>query len=262
MGRHPDKFDVEIWEKGQVPGGVASSFKIDHEGQYINDGVQGGAPSYRNTLLLHKENGFEPSSVHMKISFGKGATAWNNQGEKYETELVRRLRPEIARFGNVLKWVKRFEFVFIFVPISKLLKLMRFSEEFRNYMVFPLTALFFGTGNQTPHVSSAIVARVFLDPDLKLFDYDPSFLLSQTPEMFAFGNLENIYKKVIENSGVRAFFNRSAEQVLRYANQIIIIDNNQKREVFDHVVFSCDAEITLKLLGTGASFWKEKYLGM
>ena len=37
-----------------MPGGVASSFKIDEDGLYINDGVQGGAPSYRNTLLIHK----------------------------------------------------------------------------------------------------------------------------------------------------------------------------------------------------------------
>jgi hypothetical protein len=37
-----------------VPGGVATSYKIDKDGLFINDGVQGGAPSYRNTLLLHK----------------------------------------------------------------------------------------------------------------------------------------------------------------------------------------------------------------
>ncbi len=96
---------------------------------------------------------------------------------------------KIKRFGKVLKWVKRFELVFIFVPISRLLKLMRFSDEFRNFMVFPLTALFFGTGNQTPSVSSAIIARVFLDPDLKLFDYDPDFLLSQQPEMLLFRSI-------------------------------------------------------------------------
>lgn len=157
-------------------------------------------------------NGFETNPVHMKISFGKNKTAWNNQG--IETDLVKRLKPEIARFGRVLKWVSRFEFIFIFVPIAKLLKLTRFSSEFSNYMVFPLTALFFGTGNQTPRVSSAIIARVFLDPDLKLFDYDPEFLLSQTPEMFAFANLEDIYKSVIENSKAKFFLNRAVQKVI------------------------------------------------
>lgn len=32
----------------------------------------------------------------MKISFGKNETAWNNQGKEYETDLVRRLRPEVS----------------------------------------------------------------------------------------------------------------------------------------------------------------------
>ena len=48
-------------------------------------------------------------------------------------------------------------------------------------MVYPLVALFFGTGNQTPKVSAAIIARVFRDPSLALFEYDPESLLSQTP---------------------------------------------------------------------------------
>ena len=55
LGNEPDKFDVEVWEKSDVVGGVATSVNIDdNNGLYINDGVQGGAPSYRNTILLHK----------------------------------------------------------------------------------------------------------------------------------------------------------------------------------------------------------------
>ncbi len=54
LSKHPDKFNVELWEKSEVAGGVATSYQIDENGLYINDGVQGGATSYRNTLLLHK----------------------------------------------------------------------------------------------------------------------------------------------------------------------------------------------------------------
>lgn len=60
-----------------------------------------------------------------------------------------------------------------------MLALWGFSADFRNHMVFPLTALFFGTGNQTPNVAAAIVARVFLDPQLRLFDYSPTHLLNR-----------------------------------------------------------------------------------
>ena len=48
-------------------------------------------------------------------------------------------------------------------------------------LMYTQVALFFGTGNQTPMVSSAIIARVFLDPDLKLFDYCPERLLNSVP---------------------------------------------------------------------------------
>ena len=138
--------------------------------------------------------------------------------------------------------------------------MMRFSDEFRNYMVFPLTALFFGTGNQTPSVSSAIIARVFLDPDLKLFDYDSDFLLSQQPEMFAFANLESIYSKIIKNSNVTTCLNRSVEKIERTNTSIIIYDQYQKKEQFDEIVFACDAETALKILDNQASFMERKVL--
>jgi hypothetical protein len=161
---------VEVWESLPVPGGVASSCEVRADGGVhpINDQVQGGAPSYRNNLLFFSEFGFEPHKVMMKICFGKDATMWTNHTE---TPLVRSLQPEIERFGRVLKWVNRLEPLFVFIPITKLLTWLGFSEAFRNDMVFPLTALFFGTGNQTPNVASAVIARVFLDPDLRLFQY-------------------------------------------------------------------------------------------
>jgi len=63
----------------------------------------------------------------------------------------------------------------------QVLKVLRFSKEFRNQMALPLVALFFGTGNQTPNVAAAVIARVFLDPDLRLFDYCPQRLLNSVP---------------------------------------------------------------------------------
>lgn len=131
--------------------------------------MQGGAPSYRNNLLLFKEYGFEPHEVDFKVMFGKDEHAWSNYGPT--GELVEKLKPDIARFGKVLRWVNRLEPLFVFIPIDNVLKWWGFSDDFRARMVFPLTALFFGTGNQTPKVSAAVVARVFLDPQLRLFQY-------------------------------------------------------------------------------------------
>ena len=176
LSLHPDKFDVEVWEALPEPGGVASTCEI-RGGEEINDQVQGGAPSYRNNLLFFSEFGFEPHDVDFKISFGKGDYWWSNHG--HESDLVKRLAPEIKRFGKLLRWINRFELFFIFVSIESVLKFFRFDKEFQARMVFPLTALFFGTGNQTHRVSAAIIARVFLDPQLRLFQYSPTRLLDE-----------------------------------------------------------------------------------
>lgn len=258
LGKHPDRFDVEIWEKGSVPGGVAGTATLQEQrGTYLNYGVQGGNPSYRNTINLLKENGLETYPVHMMISFGKGQSAWTNYSE---SELTKRLKDEIARFEGTLKLINRFEAIFIFLPIAKVLKWFGYSDEFMNEMVFPLTALFFGTGNQTPNVSSAIMARVFLDEDLRLFDYDKERLLSQTPEMFAFGNLEQTYESIISNSGVKFLRNREVRSVLREHGKVTVTDKGGVVEIFDEILFACDAETALGTL-KDPSFMESQVLG-
>lgn len=127
------------------------------------------------------------------MAFGQGHTAWNNIAP---TELIHKHKEEIKRFERVLRRISRFEWFYAFVRIRTVLRWNRFSKSFRDHLVFPLTALFFGTGNQTPEVSSVVVARVFLDPDIRLFDYDPNFLLHQQPDFYAFCNLKNLYSTI------------------------------------------------------------------
>jgi hypothetical protein len=202
LSQHPHQFDVEVWESLPEPGGVASTCCIKG-GDDINDQVQGGAPSYRNNLLFFEQFGFATHDVDLKIAFGTGEYAWTNHGD---SELVRRLAPEIARFGQALRWVNRLEFLFAFIPIDSVLRWWGFSDDFRYRMVFPLTALFFGTGNQTPRVSAAVVARVFLDPQLRLFQYSSKRLLDEVPRMFAFPRLKNIFQTIAERIPAKVRF--------------------------------------------------------
>jgi hypothetical protein len=83
--------------------------------------------------------------AHTKVAFGKGSTAWNNIAP---TDLIRRHSAEIERFGRTLKRISKTEWFFAFIPIRRVLSFFRFSKSFRDNLVFPLTALFFGTGNQ------------------------------------------------------------------------------------------------------------------
>ncbi|KAH9519331.1 hypothetical protein Btru_075279 [Bulinus truncatus] len=255
LGKHPDQFEVHMWDKKSHPGGVATTEKIDGPGDLrINDGVQGGCPTYRNTLNLLAEFGLSTTPVKMMISFGKGPTAWTNHSR---TELVNNLKDEIQRFGRTLRLINKLEFFFIFVPISLVLKWFGYSKSFCYDMVFPLTALFFGTGNQTPNVSAAIVARVFLDDDLRLFDYDSVNFLSQTPEMFAFPPLQDMYETIVDKLRATFHRNRPVSSVIRRDGKVFAVDEGGKEEVFDEIIFACDAETVLKVLKSPSYFEKK-----
>lgn len=271
LSRFPDKFEVQVWEEKEVPGGVATTETIQISGGDrlevdINDGVQGGAPSYRNLMNLMSAIELEPYWLNMKVSFGVGESRWNN----YEkTPLVHELRDEIKRFGVLLKRIKRFEPLFAFIPISKLMKWFRFSDRFANHMVFPLTALFFGTGNQTPSVSSAIFARVFNDDNLRLYDYDPEVFLASAPRMFAFPRLSDMYRRLQaqaeakSNGKVSFSFGRPAKAVHRNKDKVIVEDGEGIKEEFDEVVFACNSEIAETLLraGSGTRWWERRVFG-
>jgi hypothetical protein len=69
----------------------------------------------------------------------------------------------------VLQVVKFLEVILALLPIYVLLRLFRLSKDFGERMVYPLAALFFGTGNQTPFVASAILVH-------PLSSFPPSFL--------------------------------------------------------------------------------------
>ena len=261
LSRFPDRFSVEVWEKGDVPGGVATSESVSFSdapastSARINDGVQGGTSSYRNTLLLHGLLGHRPKPVKMTVSFGAGAYNWSNHTP---TPLLKELAGDIKRFGSVLRWISRLELLFVFMPISLVLWLFGFSHAFAYRMVFPLTALFFGTGNQTASVSAAIVARVFLDPDLRLFDYDPERLLSQSPEMFSFGDLRQIYADLVAASapGATVHCRREVSCVSRSGARtggVVAVDGEGRSSTFDSLVLACDAETAGRLLGPGAT---------
>ena len=188
--------------------------------------------------------------------------ARSNHGEP--SPLVARCADDIERFGRLLERVSRFEPIYIFVPIHKLLESNNFSDEFQNAMVFPLVALFFGTGNQTPYVSSAVIARVFLDPELRLFEYDRKRLLATVPTMFAFPPLGDVFEKItqtIKSNGSknRVLTTSPVTKVVRHRKGVTVHSPGLENgvEEFDEIVFACGAETALKILGDDAS-WRER----
>ncbi|EKM78905.1 hypothetical protein AGABI1DRAFT_129177 [Agaricus bisporus var. burnettii JB137-S8] len=280
LSQHPDKFDVVLYERSAHPGGMATSVPIDkakYGAEYINDGVQGASPVFYNTYALFDRLGFKASDVGMQVSFGRDPETdfWTNV---FPSPVIDEFNADIKKFGWVLKVIKALELVFAMISVSAMLRIFRFSKACHICQV----ALFFGTGNQTPFISSAILERVFMDPNMRLFEYSSDTFLASIPRMCAFPHLSELYsawKSIVEEQGkgstqiitcrevTRA--RRSSKGVYVWScstqgtdnSQSVVEPGREKKEFFDEIVFCCDADAALQILGNDATWLEKKILG-
>ena len=186
---------------------------------------------------------------------------------------------DIKKFGKVLKIIKWTMPVLGLVPIRIMLRLFFFSKDFGDKMVYPLIALFLGTGNQTANVACAILERLFDDPNMKLWDYDPETLLPNLPTMVTFPNLHNFYedwRKDLGSKGVEIRLQTDVTSILQRNNNGVILktrpfdpDAKDRRgthtgppsqtEKFDQLVLCVLADDALKILGK-TSTMKERFV--
>ncbi|KAF8321731.1 FAD/NAD-P-binding domain-containing protein [Clavulina sp. PMI_390] len=273
LSKHPERYEVTVFDKENVPGGMATSLPIDADkygASYINDGVQGCSPQFSNTLKMFELLGYKPIEVGMQISFGKGENFWSNV---FPSSLTRKFEKDIAKFGRVLKTIKRLEVLFAFIPVHVMLKMFRFDPEFGDRMVYPLVALFFGTGNQTPYVSTAILERVFMDPSMKLFEFNSKSLLASIPTMYGFPKLHDVYAAWAEENQkthsvtyklgceVTSIVSRSKKGGVVLEYKASLDGRDITTETFDKLVMACDADSALKILGKASTWRERKVLG-
>lgn len=250
-----DCFEVVVYDQAPVCGGVATSAPV--AGVDINDGVQGGAAgTYNNVLELHRRHGFEPKTVPLNVSFGQGEHRWDNSAREM-TPFMKRMQPEFARFAWWMRLVHRCEVPFMLVKIEWFLKLLRFSDDFANYMVLALTALFFGTGNSTRHVPAAVVARVFCDPEFRIFQLDEERFVGKAADFFSFANLHDTYaamQAAMEERGVTFRLGRPVERIRRSGERVEVDGDS-----FHHLIMAASGEAALAMLGDQAS-WAERWV--
>lgn len=281
LARDPEKrFEVTLLESEKYPGGMATTENVSNSNlpgdMRVNDGVQGGATSYSNVLQILKMLDLEPNWLDVKVSFGVGERQWSNHED---SDKIKKHRKEIERFGGTLDLMDKFEALFVGISIRNVMKLFRYSEDFQNDIIFPLTALFFGTGNQTANVSSVIFAKVFTDPKLRLYMYDNERFLGKAPKMFAFPPFRDMYlayKDVIEKTGcAKIITDAKVDLVEREPDGIrvdkngkvqrgkgsVLVYHNGKVDKFDAIVFACNSETTEKILSAGSGMSKmEKFV--
>ncbi|KAF6223240.1 hypothetical protein HO133_000082 [Letharia lupina] len=285
LAQHPNKYKVTIIERMSVVGGQATSIPIDKEKygtSWMNDGVQGGSPAFKHTFNFFKRYGHEPEDVKLQVAFGKGKDGfWTNC---FPSNLVDQFSGDIKKFGKVLKLIKWTMPVLGIVPIRIMLRMFLFNKDFGDKMVFPLIALFLGTGNQTANVSCAILERLFDDPNMKLWDYDPETLLPNLPLMVTFPHLEKFYGEWaadLKSQGVDIRTNTDVTEIVSRSKKGVVLktapfdpeqgktDSGQRAgghtgpesttETFDNLVMCVLADDAKKLLGKTAT-WREKFV--
>ncbi|QYT02732.1 hypothetical protein H0G86_009726 [Trichoderma simmonsii] len=267
LANHPEDFKVTLLEKNSVVGGQATSIPLDEKrfgASWMNNGVQGGSQIFKHTFNFFNQYGFPAQPLQLQVSFGKGQSGfWTNC---FPSKLVAQHSSDIKRFGVFLKVIKWTMPVLGILPISIMLRLFFFSKDFGDKMVYPLIALFLGTGNQTANVPAAIVERLFNDPNMKLWDYDADTLLPNQPTMYSFDCLHNFYdtwKNDLVAKGVSIRTDTEVQSIPSRSKKgvdLVIKDNstdNITTEHFDNLVLCVLADDALRILGKSAT-WREK----
>lgn len=214
--------------------------------------------------------------MELQVSFGKGKQGfWTNV---FPSQIVEKYSSDIRKFGLFLRLVKYTMPVLGLVPIRIMLRLMFFSKDFGDKMVYPLIALFLGTGNQTANVPSAIVERLFDDPNMKLWNYDPETLLPNLPKMITFDKLADFYeawRKDLVSKGVEIRLNTEVTNVVARTSKGVLLrtapvrreadgstgPDGAQQELFDEMVLCTLADDALRLLGKKATLRERFVLG-
>jgi len=269
LANHPDKFKVTLLERGEVVGGQATSIPLDEQkygAPWMNNGVQGGSQIFKHTFNFFEQYDHPPQEVSLQVAFGKGEDGfWTNV---FPSKLVAKYDKDIKRFGFFLKFIRWTMPFFGLIPIRIMLRLFFFSKDFGDKMVYPLIALFLGTGNQTANVPSAIVERLFQDPNMKLWDYDAETLLPNLPTMVTFDHLHEFYRKWrvdLESKGVAIRTRTEVTTVISRSSDGVklrirdLSSSETTDEEFDDMVLCVLADDALTILGRSVTF-KEKFV--
>lgn len=202
--------------------------------------------------------------MQLQVSFGKGVDGfWTNC---FPSKLVDQYSSDIRKFGFFLRLIKWTMPVLGLIPISIMLRLLFFKKDFGDKMVYPLIALFLGTGNQTASVPCAIVERLFDDPNMKLWDYDSETLLPNLPTMVTFDNLHDTYadwRADLASKGVDFRFGAEVSGIVSRTSAGVVLrlkspdSDPVQTEAFDDMVLCTLADDALRILGDSAT-WRER----
>jgi predicted NAD/FAD-binding protein len=251
LSKHPEKFDIQVFEANSTIGGNAITVDMPQDdGSSIpfDISVTACIPTvYHNYVQFLRQHGIELVDTRFSYSVRCRGDLYAHD---FDSDLRRQLQPEIDRFQKLLRFLGVFGRLsktssravamlnpFNYVRMGTLLNLGRFSGDFRYKILKPMFVNFLMATNVFD-MPASLFAR-YLD----FFDIE-----SSTPMQTWERGTRRIYEAMSQPFRDRIHLNRPVRKVRRTPAHVEIEDESGKRELFDEVIFACNANQTLMML--------------
>jgi predicted NAD/FAD-binding protein len=255
--RHPDRFDVHVFEKNDRLGGNAVTVDIPQaEGPPvpIDISVTAFIPSvYQNYMELMKLCGIEhvPTRFSYTVHYDGGVYAHD-----FASPLKDELRGEIARFQDLLTFLKRFNVLnarpsialsFVnpwnYVSMGQVLDFWGLSSAFRYKILKPL------------FVNFVLATNVFDMPASMFSRYLDFFDIERATPMTTWkGGTREIYRRMTASFRDRIHLGRDVTKITRDGAGVTVRDATGREERFDQVILACNANQALMMLDRPTAF--------
>ncbi|MGK3944977.1 FAD-dependent oxidoreductase [Streptomyces sp. RP5T] len=251
LSRHPDRFEVELWEKNDHLGGNAMTVEIpqdDGTSIPIDISVTAYIPTaYHNYVNLLDRYSIKslPTRFNYAVRYGEATYAHD-----LDSELKRTLQPEIDRFQDLLCRIRRFARYaettnrfkaalnpYNYISMGRLLALNGFSMEFLVKIVKPM------------FVNFVLASGVFDMPASMFTRYLDFFDIERSTPMTTWDQgTANLYSHMARELSGPVFLGRAVEKIIRRGGVVTVRDQSGKEERFDEVILACNANQALLLL--------------
>ena len=251
LNQQPESFDFRIYEaQDRVGGNAVTADMPQDDGSSIPFDVSVTAciPSVYHHILLMLQK-YEIELLSTRFNYG---VQYRDRvyAHDFDSELRKRLQPEITKFQRLLKRVQRFGWLtranskllnslnpFNYINMRTVLNFAGLSAEFRNQILKPMFVNFLMATNVFD-MPAALFARY-----LEFFDIE-----SATPMQTWDQGTRRIYDSMSLDFRDKIYLNRPVSKVYRRLAHVVIEDESGATETFDDVVFACNANQTLMIL--------------
>ncbi len=261
LSHHPDRFDFRIFEaQPHIGGNAVTADMLQDDGTSIpfDISVTACIPSvYHHILLLMEQFGIALVDTRFSYSVKYDDRIYAHD---FDSDIRDQLQSDIARFQRLLGRLYWFGALtrsqskllnvlnpFNYVSMGMLLKLGRFSDDFKYKILKPMFVNFLMATNIFD-MPASLFARY-----LEFFDIEIA-----TPMQTWDQGTRRIYENLSANFTGKIYLNRPVRKIHRHASHIEVEDEDGIRETFDDVVLACNANHALMLLDKPAAL--ERYI--